>query len=208
VSAYVTEFSELVDQLNSYSQTNDPMYFTMCFIDGLKPEIKAIVIVQRPKTFDTACSLALLQEEVAAPAAVNPTRGGDWYSVYKSAVASRGPLPLPPPPPRPEKPVSATPVPAAPVQSSADQKLAALKTYRRALGLYYKCGAKWSKDHRCPPEVLHAVDALWDSFSSKDSLADSSPEDETTEHLMLVLSKSVLSGIPAARTVRLMGFIQ
>lgn len=97
VSAYVTEFSELVDQLNAYSQTSDPMYFTMRFIDGLKPEIKAVVLVQRPKTFDTACSLALLQEEVTTPVAAKPVRGGDWYSSYKPALPARVPLPLPPP---------------------------------------------------------------------------------------------------------------
>lgn len=108
----------------------------------------------------------------------------------------------------PKNPVPAAPVPAATAQSSANQKLAAIKTYRRALGLCFKCGTKWSKDHRCSLEVLQAVDALWDSFSSEDSLADSSPDDSPPEHLMLVLSKSVMSGIPAARTIRLMGFIQ
>jgi len=133
--------------------------------------------------------------------AVKPTHGGDWYSAYKPAVAARGPLPLLPPPPSPEKPVSAT-------TTATDQKPAAIKTNRGALGLYYKCTAKWSKDHRCSPEVLQAVDALWDSFSSGDSLADSSPDDDPTAHLMLVLSKSVMSGILAAHIVRLMGSIQ
>lgn len=89
-----------------------------------------------------------------------------------------------------------------------DAKLAAIKTYRLALGLCYKCGAKWSKDHRCPPEVLQAVDALWDSFSSTDSLGDSSPESSPSEHLMMALSKSALSGVPAARTVCLVGLLQ
>lgn len=41
-----------------------------------------------------------------------------------------------------------------------DVKLQALKTYRRALSLCFKCGAEWSKDHRCGPKVLQAVDAL------------------------------------------------
>jgi hypothetical protein len=59
------------------------MYFTMRFIDGLKPEIKAIVLVQRPKTLDFAWSLALLQEEVASPAVVQQLHGGDWYVAYK-----------------------------------------------------------------------------------------------------------------------------
>ena len=53
------------------------MYFTMHFIDGLKPEIKAIVLIQRLKMFDTDCALALLREEVAGPVMAKPTRGGD-----------------------------------------------------------------------------------------------------------------------------------
>jgi hypothetical protein len=46
VSAYVKSFSELVDQLTSYSHVHDPLYFTMRFIDGLRLDIKAIMIVQ------------------------------------------------------------------------------------------------------------------------------------------------------------------
>lgn len=99
------------------------------------------------------------------------------------------------------QPSSSTP----PGPQSAEAKLSALKTYRRALGLCYKCGAKWSKGHHCSPEVLQAVDALWDSFSSDDYLADSEPDSTPTEQLMLALSKSALSGIPAARTIRLVG---
>jgi hypothetical protein len=33
------------------------------FIDGLHREIKAVIMVQRPSTLDTACALALVQEE-------------------------------------------------------------------------------------------------------------------------------------------------
>ena len=180
----------------------------MHFIDGLKPEIKAIVLVQRPKMFDTTCALALLQEEVVDPVMAKPTRGGDWYSAYKPSSSAWMPLPLPPPLPHPEKPALATTTSPTSTASSADAKLAALKTYHYALDLCYKCGNKWSKDHRCPPKVLQAVDALWDSFSSEDSLVDSSPDSSPSEHLMMALSKSAASGIPAARTMRLMGMLQ
>ena len=137
-----------------------------------------------------------------------PTRGGDWYSAYEPSSSAWMPLPLPPPLPCPKKLAPATTTSPTSTTSSADAKLAALKTYRHALGLCYKCSNKWSKDHRCPPEVLQAVDALWDSFSSEDSLADSSPDYSPYEHLMMALSKSAASGIPAARTVRLMGMLQ
>jgi hypothetical protein len=45
VSAYVTAFSQLVDKLISYSPNADPLYFTQRFIDGLRFDIKAIVLV-------------------------------------------------------------------------------------------------------------------------------------------------------------------
>jgi len=59
-SDYVTSFTTLVDQLTAYAKGQDPLYFITPFIDGLRPEIRAILIVQRPKTLDTTCTLALL----------------------------------------------------------------------------------------------------------------------------------------------------
>lgn len=60
VSDYVTSFTTLVDQLTSYAKSTDPLYFITRFVDGLRPEIYAVLIVQHPKTLDTACTLALL----------------------------------------------------------------------------------------------------------------------------------------------------
>jgi hypothetical protein len=37
---------------------------TTRFVDGLRDEIKSVVVIQRPPDLDTACSLALLQEDV------------------------------------------------------------------------------------------------------------------------------------------------
>jgi hypothetical protein len=42
--------------------------------------------------------------------------------------------------------------------SSPEAKAAALRSYRRALGLCYKCNERWTKDHMCAPTVqLHVV---------------------------------------------------
>jgi hypothetical protein len=51
VADYVTSFTTLVDQLKAYASGVDPIFFITRFVDGLKPDIRAIVIVQRPKTF-------------------------------------------------------------------------------------------------------------------------------------------------------------
>ena len=83
-----------------------------------------------------------------------------------------------------------------------------MKAYHRAMGLCYKCNAKWSPNHKCALEVLHAVGTLWDSFSSEDSLADSSLGSASPEHLFLAVSKSAMTGALAARAVRLQGHLQ
>lgn len=64
-SAYVEKFSELVDQLTAYESHTDTLYYTMKFVDGLRDDIKSTIMVQRPSNLDTACSLALVQEETA-----------------------------------------------------------------------------------------------------------------------------------------------
>jgi hypothetical protein len=210
VSAYVTAFSQLVDKLISYSPNADPLYFTQRFIDGLRFDIKAIVLVQRPHNFDTAVRLALLQEEVGTAPKPRAQRGGDWQPTNKPRLpAAAAPLPLPPPPPRADRPVvPAAAAPAGAAAQPAHQTMAVVKAYRRALGLCYKCNAKWSKDHVCAPEILHAVDALWDSFSSEDSLADSVEEFPTTEQCCLALSKAAISSVPVAHTVCLQGSLE
>jgi hypothetical protein len=66
ISEYLSRFTQLADQLKVYSPKHDQLYFTMRFIDGLRPDIKFVVLVQRPKTLDTAATLTLLQEEVSS----------------------------------------------------------------------------------------------------------------------------------------------
>jgi hypothetical protein len=38
-------FIALVDQLKAYAKHPDPLYYTQRFIDGLKDEIKAVILV-------------------------------------------------------------------------------------------------------------------------------------------------------------------
>ena len=65
-SEYITRFTSLNDQLLAYNKAIDPVYFVTRFIDGLRPELRSILLVQLPKTLDTACTLALLSEEAGA----------------------------------------------------------------------------------------------------------------------------------------------
>lgn len=204
VSAYVSAFSQLVDQLTVYSPSSDPLFFTTRFMDGLRHDIRAIVVVQRPQNFDTACRLALLQEEVASSPS-KPFCSGDCSSPFKSLPAIKTPLPLPPPPKMEKAPVPA--VQAAVATSSTDSTPKAVKAYRRALGLCFKCGGKWSKDHRCSPEVLLAVEAIWQDFQDDD---DCSPEDSgpecSEEQVFLAISKAALQSSTPTRAIQFNGW--
>jgi hypothetical protein len=60
VAYYVEHFSALVDQLATYETTDNPLYYTMRFVDGLHDDIKLMVMIQRPSTLDTACALAMV----------------------------------------------------------------------------------------------------------------------------------------------------
>jgi hypothetical protein len=63
VSEYVEQLSELVDQLASYESNPNSLYYTMHFVDGLRDDSKAMVMIQRPSTLDSAYDLALVHEE-------------------------------------------------------------------------------------------------------------------------------------------------
>jgi hypothetical protein len=68
VQEYIDRFCELVDQLQAYSGHFDPLYHTTRFVDGLKEDIKTVILVQRLRDLDTACCRALLQEEMTTAA--------------------------------------------------------------------------------------------------------------------------------------------
>jgi hypothetical protein len=67
VTDYVERYVALVEQLLAYSPMPDQRYLTTRFVDGLHDSVRAIVLVKCPCDLDTACTLALLQEEAQGP---------------------------------------------------------------------------------------------------------------------------------------------
>lgn len=79
--------------------------------------------------------------------------------------------------------------------------MAAVKSYRRAMGLCYKCAGKWSKDSKCPPEILLVVADLWD-FDELPKSPPLSPEDEQVSgQIYQALSKAATSGALVVHTI-------
>jgi hypothetical protein len=92
-----------------------------------------------------------------------------------------------------------------------DEKLKALKQYRRAKGLCDRCAEKWSPCHRCAGTVqLHAIHELWELLPDEELLDDSSDsvQVEDSGQLCMVLSEAVVVGKESSRSMRLLGQIQ
>lgn len=66
-----------------------------------------------------------------------------------------------------------------PVESvrPGDDKLAALRNYRRAKGLCFTCGERWSRDHKCQAVQLHVVQEMVDFLQYANDFAPPSPSD-------------------------------
>jgi hypothetical protein len=63
VAEYVQDFMEMMHALRVHSTAWDPKLFPSRFVDGLKDQIRVVVLVHQPTDLDDAISLALLQEE-------------------------------------------------------------------------------------------------------------------------------------------------
>jgi hypothetical protein len=147
VTDYVKKFSTIVDQLKAYTHHPDMQTFTTRFVDGLRPDIRIVMAMQRPPNLDIAYSLALLQEEVAEPVKAYEY---PWHAVvqgYKNNYRNVG---------FQHRPQQATwvieqaPAAAQPPTTTTD-KLSELWQFQRAQGLCDRCAEKWFKGHKCPP---------------------------------------------------------
>lgn len=71
------------------------------------------------------------------------------------------------------------------VASESEDKLAALKSFKRRLS--FKCGNKWTKDHKCPPQVaLHVIEELLDALEDE-GLEDIEQDSEALEETVMAV---------------------
>jgi hypothetical protein len=74
VTSYAERFNELMHQLHVHHPSWNPEFFVTQFLEGLKPEIRAVVLLHHPSDMDTAVDLSCLQEEVAKTVWREPRR--------------------------------------------------------------------------------------------------------------------------------------
>ncbi|XP_035822042.1 uncharacterized protein [Zea mays] len=205
VQDYVDRFCELIDLLVTYEHTTDPLYYTMRFIDGLRDGIKAVILVQRPRDLDTACALALLQEEAESSRRRDHPRlegSHSFRSFMKHPSATTFPDKNSPGIGADQAKVS------TPSSSSAESKVASLRAYRRARGLCQFCAEKWVKGHKCSATVqLHVMQELWDMVLPDKDESDGEFQDSAEQFLMAISKEATV--VPAnSKAFRLRGSIQ
>ena len=168
-----------MNQLVSYSDTTHPFYFLTCFVEGLRADIRSVVMVQRPTYLDTACSLALLQEEVTEGECASPPRQTE-HRYFRIPARSVQQQPLSTPHTPVGRAVDNRGLDSA--RNTNDEKLVALRNYRRAKGLCFKCGERSGRELSCPQIVqLRIVEELLALFSQDELTGSESPETSSEE---------------------------
>jgi hypothetical protein len=132
----------LVDQLAAYEASENPLYYAMCFIDGLRDDIRPMVMIQRPSNLGSVCALALVQEEDLEVGKKKDYKRMDSSSRFVPRTA----FPLPPPPKLDKQ---ANPFVAedrrgtkAARGPNVHDRFRALRQYRCSRGLCEKCAEK------------------------------------------------------------------
>lgn len=60
IAEYESQFSDVMHYLIAHSPHWDPMLFMSRFIDGLRTDIRAVILVHKPQDLDAAVELAFL----------------------------------------------------------------------------------------------------------------------------------------------------
>lgn len=181
----------------AYEGKANPLHYTMKFIDGLRPEFRSAILLQRPSDLDIVFVLAQLQEEVLDPVKRKEFHRSDFGSASKPF--SKQALPLPAPPGKHAKPANVVSdnsrVGSSP---STEDRWRALRSFRRAKGLCQFCAEKWSKDHKCSDTVqLHVLQELCNLLQSEDDNLDESGDVTVVgDQLFLTLSVAAVYGVP------------
>jgi len=212
VADYIKHFDELVHQLRAHDPSFSSALATSRFIDGLREDIRTVVMIQKPIDLDTASSLALLQEELTITTPRRENKRGDSYQPYKNQVKTpAGMFSAPSPTATSKQPQFSSPDEKKHVNSlklnSTEDILNAIKAYHRAKGLCYKCGVKWGPAHKCASHVaLHVVEEMWQILQDPDTLAKPSVDtDSDSGEDLMALSLYAANGTEAPKTIRVMG---
>lgn len=218
VQEYIDRFEHLMNQLLSYSDEIHPFYFLTRFIGGLRADLRAAVMVQRPPDLDMACSLALVQEEVHGGTRPEYARVHEQTSrpppkVQLQAVPLHQPRPALTPAATDHRGVDAartTITESARPAVTETNPLRTLCAYRRARGLCFKCGERWGRDHTFPATIqMHVLGEWMDFMGVTVDDSDAVPvQSATSKEVVMAISIQAFNGNDGATLLQLMANVK
>jgi hypothetical protein len=213
------QFEDLMHQILAHNSAIDSLFFTTQFIDGLKPDIKSAIILHRPRELDTAFALATMQEELleAQPRCDYRRPDGGSHGRFQArpllalgAPQVRPMLMSPPAPADDRRGIEGARAGErrAPDQGHGEDRVGAIRAYRKARGLCFKCGERWGQGHQCAATVqLHVVEELLDLLQAEHD-DQATLDDDSEEETLMSISKLAASGATTPRTMRVVGMIE
>lgn len=201
---YFDRFAELLDQITAYETAPDPLHYTTRFLDGLQPGIRILVALQQPQDLDRPYQLALLHEELGDGVTIQnivQSTATSYHSVYHTRKAPVAFLALPP---RPATQFRSSEDRRSPDQhrtTASEDKWIALKSYRRAKGLCFICGEKYSRDHKCRDAVqLHFVQEMVEFLQQDDSDQQFYDSSSQVDDQLMAISAAAMGDCKASAT--------
>lgn len=201
ISEYLAHFEQLTHSILLYNNAYVDTYLVTRFLGGLRDDIRSPIALHRPKDVVTASSLALLQEEeVESRGKVSISRsdvkdsGKSGSKVFTISDKSRSQFK------EDTRKVD---------KSGVDDKWSALLAHRKANGLCYTCGEKWTgRSHKCPDQVsIHMLQELMDLFQVEPPGDSESDEEPVSEETVLAVQGPPSLSIRKHKTMRFQGMV-
>ena len=183
-----------------YNPAYDDTYLVTRFLGGLRDDIRAPIALHRPKDVATASSLALLQEEEVDSRIKLPNSRADSKDSGKSGSKVFSTMDKP----RSQFKKDDT---KKPDKAVVDDKWAALLAHRKANGLCYTCGEKWTgRGHKCPEQVsIHMLQELMDLFQVAPHCDSDSDDEPSSEEIVLAVQDPTSVPLRKRRTMCFQG---
>lgn len=193
VQQYRTVFNQLVYQVRLYDAAISETMLVTQFLLGLKEEIRSAVEIQLPQTVLLAAECALVQEAVLERHKIQSTKVQKQLGSTKFTA------------PRQEH--SSRPQFAAGDLWRAKQ----LKEFRRANGLCYSCGKKYTQGHvyaKKPPLQLKALEVQEIEGQLSDDILNAISAEEAVDEVAAYLSVNAIAGSENPKTIRLRALVE
>lgn len=191
VVCYQERFEQLKAIMQKFNPGLSESYFISSFISGLSEELRAMLMVHRPITLNQAFTQAKYQEQSFEAVLRRHKLIPGKITTGKSSY----PISFPSPKPTILQPKEETNKDSGGKTNTWEQ--------RKAAGLCFKCGDRFSPGHQCKNKTLLAMEANIDDIVQEELTC----EETEGENLKGELSLAAVTGQKSPNTLRIKGNI-